>query len=287
MSVNVSRGVASATAWQLIALSGIVVGLLLTALAPLLPERVEGPGLYGGIGLSLACTGVLVAYLARGTQLEWKGVSPAVGVLIGALPLVVLLGWHHSADTRVLRATGESPNSRGGTGSARTPAWISQLPVPRPQAQQGSHSPGEQQHADPMLGEVSAVLAEKARPALRAASQAIAIALHAKDPHLMNSQFAAARAGFADLQASLERIRTENPSRADELDEVLGDTSPLTDLMAKFERYGEAAGAAEQTSEAESLDEVRDLRGYITDANRWLAGREQGIVAARTADATQ
>lgn len=262
------------------------MGLLLTPLAPLFPERAQGPGLYGGIALSLVCTAALVAYLAKDTQLEWRGISPVVGILIGALSFTAPLGWHYFADrhTGVSRTLAVSALTPRGAALTPTSAGISQLPVP--QAQQMLHSSSRQQ-ADPLLAEVSAVLAEKARPALRATSQAISVVVRAKDPGLMNSQFAAAATGLADVQASLERIRSENPSRGEQLDAVLGDTTPLTELIAKLERYSGAPGSEELTREPESLDMVRALRGDVTDVSRWVAGCEQGIASLRAGGATQ
>ena len=87
----------------------MVVGFLVCGLAGIFPDRLQPTAVPLGIGLMLAGMVVSLAYSAREAGLQWRGISPAVGVLVGALPLLAPLGWRYFESSGRHEATPTSP----------------------------------------------------------------------------------------------------------------------------------------------------------------------------------
>jgi hypothetical protein len=112
--------------WVLVC--GLIVGSLLGVLAGALPERVQSVALWLGIGFMLACIAGMLARLARDAELEWRGISPVVGMLIGALPYLSVAAWHQVTTRH------EESSSRGPVLAAIHVAAPAVVPPPlRPQ----------------------------------------------------------------------------------------------------------------------------------------------------------
>jgi hypothetical protein len=271
MQPKVLPGRVSSRALRRLLFSGIIAGFLLTPLAPAFPERAQSPGLYGGIALSLVCIAMLLAQLARGTRLEWREVSPAVGILIGAVLFIAPASWHYLVDRRGEASrtppTAVSAAAPATLAGAATPVQTGELPTPQ---NAGSQSPSNPPPADQLLDELSAIFAVKARPTIQAV---IPMTLTARvgGASGARSRLATITTGVADLQRSLDRIRSENPSRRDQLDALLGDTTALNELNSALQRYSDTLQGLGSTSVDEtSAQALTQLRAHAADALRWM-----------------
>ena len=142
-----------------------------------------------------------------------------------------------------------------------------------------------------MLEDVSGVLAQGTQ-AVSLTESLPTLIPRIRKPALVTSRLAAARTGLADLQLSLNRLRAENRSLGRQLDTVLGDTTPVSELAAALQRFSGsvqsmAGGTANEASNFESgLTLAPDLEAATDNTKRWIADCQQRIADLRASAAT-
>lgn len=273
------RALQRAIWWTLVC--GFIVGSLLVVLAGALPQRIESIALWLGLGLMLASVGAAAAYLARGTAAEWRGISPAVGILIGALPFLATYGWHYFADGHQVLPR---PPAAGPTPAPPRPpwaTWASAIPrsveVPGSPAQSPPYPPSEVAPLEGALDKLAVTLDGEGRAVARATVSAIASA-RGGDAGGARSNIAVAQRDLADLQASVERIRSENQAFSEQLDSTLGGTTPIADMEAALEHF---SGSAADAGSPELQQAATRVRANSVRLNTWITACNQRIASLK------
>jgi len=290
MQRHLSSAVASSRALHRLVAAGILAGLLLMSLAPVLPERVQNPGLFGGIALSLVCMAVALAHPAKDAHLEYRGMSPVIAMLVGLLPLVGITSWHNS---KVEQRAIPAPTITLTRAPAPAPLPVqASAPI---QEDRRAHASSERARLEPILAELQRILGTKAQPALDSQYQLLTTVNRSsknaflRDPGEFRSQLAAAARDLADVQSSLENIKSQNQDYYEELNEVIGDTAALAKLTSGLSALIESLPgirdkSVDQTSAATSeLSELAlGLRGDATATGQWINDCTQRIAELRT-----
>jgi len=290
MKPDVSSRTVSSRAPQRLVACGIIAGFLLPLVAPAFPERVQNPILIGGIALFLVCVGITVVHLTKDAQLKLRGVSPVIAIVIGALAVIGPVGWRYLGDGATARTPAvAAPLPPPATAPRHAPAAEPDVAPTQPGV--ASDSLTDLQRLNRMLEDVSGVLAQGTQ-AVSLTEFLPTLIPRIRKPALITSRLAAARTGLADLQLSLNRLRAENRSFGRQLDTVLGDTTPVTELAAALQRFSDsvqsmAGGAANEASNFESgLTLTPDLEAATDNTKRWIVDCQQRIADLRASAAT-
>jgi hypothetical protein len=268
--------------------AGILAGLLLMPLAPVLPERVQSPSLYGGIALSLVCLAAALVHLARDAQLQWRGISPVVGILIGALAFLGPVGWRYVAGRHSEAAQMTAPTVPAVVHATTTLPRKPASQIAQTQQSARPYPPTNEERLDRMLLEVSDILTGKARRV----TQAVSIMVRVREPTRLRSALAVATTGLADVKLSINRTRSENTSLAEQLDTVLGDLTPLSELDSALQQFSDS----QQSMEGESANQTgragppsaltQPVWAATGSVSRWITDCQQRIAALRASVAT-
>jgi hypothetical protein len=230
----------------------------------------------------LAGIATSLARSAREAGLQWRGVSPAVGILIGALAFLGLSGRHHftshfTSDANEWVSSEESLSSARAAASSRLPIWSATVSASAPPGRAGANaSPlapeSDEAHRERLLGELNGILDEKGRPAIQATRSSALLAVRRVDPDTLTPRLEAAQRGLAELRESVDRLKYDNPSFSVEVDSVLGDTTPLADLDSGLRQLSASAG------DRDALRGVAEnLQSAALRADQWLLGAEKRI----------
>lgn len=260
----------------------IVAGFLLTGIAGTLPEHLQPKAFPLGIGLMLAGIAASLARSAREAGLQWRGFSPAVGILIGPVAFLCLSGWYHlRSDANQGVSSGTPLSAARAAASSRPPFWSApasaSAPSRRAEANVSPLTPeSDEARHERLLGELNGILDEKARPAIQATRSSALLAARRVDPDTLAPRLETAQRGLAELRESVDRLKYDNPSFSVELDSVLGDTTPLADLDSGLRQLSTAA------ADRDALRGVAEsLQGAALRANQWLLGCEKRIQGPR------
>lgn len=281
---------------------GVVVGFLLLVLGGALPERAQSLALWIGMSLMLGGLAGALAWMAWGSPLEWRGISPAVSVLVGVLAGLAPFAWQH------LRGGHGAASWKVATVSAAAaPAVAQRRPataalavsgsaiVERSRASTRPNVPTNPQ-LERALIDLGNLLDEEARPAVNRVF-VIAVAAPrnpASNPTSVDTfrvRVTSAAQSVAQLQASLERFKTENSIFAGQLDTILGGaTAPFGVLNEELERFGravesaaEAPGHASSSAELAPAELALKLRADASVARRWVEDCKRRIAEQRAA----
>lgn len=272
--------------------AGFVAGLLLTALAAVFPDPVQIGTVYAGLGLTLAGIAATLVFLAQDAAL---GSAVVGGLLIGALLFMVPAGWRYV----------ESRRGEASPATATPAASVKRMPsaqisesrsresrIAQTQQLAGAYSPADRQQLDHLLGEVSAILANKARPTVHDVFSATFMVKRLReDPSGFKAQLADFATDLEQWQLSLDRIRSASPSLGKQLDAVLGDRSVLTEMNSAVQRLSDSLQSTTEGSAVQAPGEsppfvlAMRLRADTDSANRWIANCEQRIAAMRASAA--
>ena len=249
----------------------IVAGFLVTGIAGTLPEDLQPKAFPLGIGLMLAGIAAALARSAREAGLQWRGVSPAVGILIGALAFLGLSGWHR------LVPSGTSLSSARAAASSRPSIWSAKVSASAPPRQaEANASPlgpeSDDARRERLLGELNGILDEKARPAIEATGSSALLAARRVDPDTLSPRLEAAQRGLAELREAVDKLKYDNPSFSVEVNSVLGDTTPLADLDSGLRQLSASAGDQDALRDA-----AQSLQSAALRAKQWLLGCEKRV----------
>lgn len=290
------EGVLERAGWWLLML-GVVAGFLLLVLGGALPERAQSLALWIGMSLLLGGLAGALAWMAWGSPLEWRGISPAVSVLVGVLAGLAPFAWQH-----LRGGHGETSWKVATVSAAATPAVAQRRPaagsvaVPGPAAsgRVATNLPPAPERLDGVLADLGSLLEEKARPVVNGVL-VVTVAVPrnaASNPAGFDSfrnRLTAASRGLAELQASLEQIKAAHPSFSGELATVLGGgRTPLDELNSELDSFGEAVASAAGSTEGQALSAgaapaqlALKLRADVGAANRWVEECRRRIAEQR------
>ena len=280
-ATNSPRRLPSVFGWVIV--GAFVAGPLVTVVAGILPERAANVATWLGLGLMLASIAGMLAYLARKAGLDWRGISPLFGVLLGALPVLAVHGWnyaHQVQPSATPAATALSalkpplrPPPRVAAEALRSAAGYAQ---PASQGAYGvSYAQSEAAQPQGPFDDLANALNGQGRAAARAALMSALASAHSDDAESARSKIADAESGLANFRASLERVRAANPSFSEEFDSALGDTAPIAELDAGLRQFANS-GAGEELQQAA----VR-LRANSVKLNTWITACNQRIANAK------
>lgn len=279
-AANAPRGLPGVFRWAIVC--AFLVGPLLTIVAGVLPEHAASAVTWLGLGLMLASIAGVLAYVARKTGLEWRGISPVFGILLGALPLLALDGWNdalrpHQAQAAPTPAktalAARLPQLRpppGVAAAALGSAAASQRPAT--QDPYGAPFPSGAEPPQGPFDELAAALNVQGRAAARAALLSAVASARPGDAQSMSSRIADAESALANFRASLDRVRAGNSSFSEEFDSALGDTAPIAELDAGLQQFASSAGGEDLQQAATRLRaNTIKLNTWITACNQRLA----------------
>lgn len=267
---------------QRVWVGGIVGGLLLMVVYLVVPERFQAvTTLYLGMAALLGCTVGLLAS-ARDARLEWRGLSPAIAVLAGAIPLILTGIWTHREVRRETTVLRRPP-------AVRPAAAVIATAPPR-------ETKPESQDLERLMGEVSRVINEKARPAmvhLSLMARAPAATLASSPGHRMQLQ--SATQDLSEVQSSLALIKAQNGDIRSQLDLITGDTANLAELISGLRDFDQLLesiqgqpGAQVSAALSPALLKLRQLQAgtmqWIVDCNQRLNDQRAGRLAGNPGD---
>jgi hypothetical protein len=224
----------------------------------------------------------VLAYLARDAGLEWRGISPLAGILIGALPLLAVDGWRYFAHPHQTLASSTRPPEarramlRAIRATAGAQAVAGAVPDPHFATPQSNDAAFPQ--IEGPLDQLANVLNGEGRATARDMAMSAAAGARGVGATDVASQVALARSGLVNLQASLASARSENPSLSEALDSALAD-APFAELDAGLREFGDSASAAQgRYSDPAALRQaVTRLRGDSVRLERWISACNQRI----------
>lgn len=276
------RRLPSVFGWVIV--GAFVAGPLVTVVAGILPERAANVVTWLGLGLMLASIAGMLAYLARKAGLDWRGISPIFGVLLGALPVLAVHGWNYAHQVQPSATSASTARSALKPPPLRPPPRVaaealrSAAGYVQPASQGPYGAPYAQSEAAQPQGpfdDLANALNGQGRAAARAALMSALASAHSDDAESARSRIADAESGLASFRASLERVRAANPSFSEEFDSALGDTAPIAELDAGLRQFANS-GAGEELQQAA----VR-LRANSVKLNTWITACNQRIATVK------
>jgi hypothetical protein len=258
---------------------GVAAGFLLLALSGPTPERLQLAVACSGIALALLSAGALVSLTAH-PALRWKGVSPALGmvlgVIVGALPGLLSGVWLQTesqpvARPAVIRAAARPRHDM--------PATVTMRVVPPDNV--AAPAPPAAKPPGPVLNELSYVLDRKARPALDSLHRllaSVADAPESMDPVTLTSELEPGMNELAEVAASLERIQAENPDLSPELRQAIEGSRALSTLNSALHQLSLSQGDAR----GYGAPRLRRLANATESASRWVDGMDQQLARSQT-----
>lgn len=297
--IQAPPAVHASPAWHWIWGIGFVSGLLLMTSAGWLPAHLQNATLYSGLALALVSVGGHLVFHTSGASLRWKGVSPAValvvGLMAGVLPLVLGGSRVTGRDRAVVAAAApgsaregvyQSPNAEQGALTRRgaLPGVGPALPVV------SASSGGAPGAADPdagasgsrldvVRGELGELLARKARPVLESQSQILNSTLQghitAAELASLRPQLEANARTLQDVKAALDTMKSGN----EELSARLGDAEVLTTLDVGIRKFSEAM-ARNPEAPGTALPFLRHIAQTTMAADQWI---DQQLAPAQSA----
>ena len=267
------------SAGQRLSSVGLAAGILLLALSGLLPERLQLAFAYCGIALALLSAAFLVSLMTH-RSLQWKGVSPALGivlgVLVGAMPGILSSAWHRTGDYPVARPAAVRTAARRPANDVHT--VVAMRVVPPDSVAVAAVLPAKPLGA--VLNELSYILDQKARPALDSLHgllTSVADAPESTDVVSLRSQLEPGVNDLAEVAASLERIEAENPNLTPELREAIGGGRALGTLNSGLHQLSLAEGDAR----GYGASRLRRLANATESAVKWVDNVDGQLAQAR------
>jgi len=289
--------------------AGFTASILACALAGALPDRLQPAGFYLGLALVFTYTVVTMIHLTPGSRFAWRGLPPVVAIGAGVLTVIAVTAWHQftarqpAPERNRVVARSQKPEGR------RVPEIRrAQVPETRQAAVAGiltsaapllQQPPGNVQadgNMDPMLGEILALLNQKARPALDTENRLLEFFSHGgkrilANPAMFRTQVSMVARDLADVQSALTRIREQNPAFHAELDKVLGSTAPLAALNSDLKLFEDSleniVAQSEKPSDAvATLNQLAEgPRNGTATVGQWVNDCLERLAALRSAQA--
>lgn len=266
---------------QRVWITGILSGFLLIGLCGVVPERFQAVLVYTGVALTLINVTAVLLSSAGDAWLEWRGVSPVLAVIVGALLIAVATVRVHLENDQ---STATPLNPMAAPMSAREVEITPAAPLPQHESRV---SPSAWKQLAPRLTEVQTILNLRVRPALSELSQSLS---RKPEPDLMRSELTPASDRLMEAQSSLQRIRSQNQDVSEQLDRVMGDTTTLVELNDALRAFVESLGSTGQPAVAVSgsiATEVLRLKTLETNTMKWVAGCNTRIVEQRSRGPSQ
>lgn len=259
---------------------GFMAGLLLVAMAGLVPEHIQSATLYAGVSLALLSVGTEVALLSTNTRLKWRGLSPvvgiAVGLIVGALPFIARGPWSHQHEAPAI------PTAKAPLRTPAPPVPSAQI-TPPPQVAESPSPPGSK-GMEPALAEVAGLLDQKARPALEQQRRYLISVLMdhtvTRDPDSVRSQLATQARELEEVASSLAAIKSQNRDLSKELEAVIGDTGPLTALANSLRGVSNSLPDDSSTG-GNPVIKLRQLTAENMTASQWVGAMDERLTGAR------
>jgi hypothetical protein len=250
-----------------VGVAAMVTGVALAVTAGTLPERWQDAALYLGVGLTFATVGGLLLNLAMAVRPAWRSLATVVGIVLGALP-VVLVTWldRHNGPETTPRPVRSHP-------VALVPARAEPVPQARPQPETAGAAA---QQLEPVLAEVSDVLNKKARPALSRAVVSL-MRVRALDPEAVKSQLTAATGDLEEVKTSLREIQSRHDEFRGELSSLIGNTSALDEAISRLRELRDSIEGAPDTLRRPG----NEPRSVTAPVDEWIAGCNQRIADLR------
>ena len=221
---------------------------------------------------------------------RWLGTSPAGPTILGVLTFVAAVGWRYFES----RGQGELPNTHATASVRASPhaeppgSMTSAIAQYGPAADTGqTHPKGvdpdplpsagmPESEQDQVLGLVAQALERQARLAVSAARVGVYLTAHHDDSASL--KIADAERALADLQSSLDEARSRYADFSEIIDQVLGNTTALSEFDAALGQLGTLLGGR-SGDVAELQTAAQQLNVKIIRADAWITGCDQRIAS--------
>ena len=261
----------------------MATGILTCGIVSMFPDHFPESALAVGLGLTLVLTALGLWPLARNARLEWRGVSPVLAIVLGALLGAGPEGWRHIASqyssqeratTRVAPLPVVPASVRGYERTAPTMGQSVDETLPQADA-----SPSVDSH---LLDRLSDVLQNQAVPIVHTVLTTTAAMTRAPDPRGYRYELAAANDALRNVQLSLTKLRTAaNGESRNQLNVITGDAAVVEQLRGDLQRLCQSLDGNQTGASAEVLQLARQSQVDATTVSHWITAGERRIADAR------